>query len=146
MSILLRRTAALCALLALALCLPQGSLLLCVGEAGHFALEAVCDPGNAVVHADDHGGGHAAEAEGHCECAGECGPCQDAQVGTELSPGRTRDDSAPASELLPAPSPFAATLAALAAPPAPLRQASRLASGPPPPPFARVQAGVSLRI
>lgn len=145
MSILLRRIAALSALLALTLCLPQGSLLLCVGEAGHLALEAVCDPGNAVVHADEHPAGHAAGIEGHCECAGECGPCQDAQVGTELSPGRTRDDSAPASQLLPAPAPLATALAAFAAPPVPPREASRLAASGPPP-FARVQAGVSLRI
>lgn len=143
MSILLRRIAALSALLALTLCLPQGSLLVCVSEDGHLALEAACDPKADLAHADTH----AAEVADHCECAGECGPCSDARFGTELTASRVRDDSAPASAMLPAPAPASALLAALLAPLPPARAASPLAAtGPPPAPYALTAAGACLRI
>lgn len=140
MSILLRRIAAAAVLLALVLCLPQGSLMLCASEDGHLALEAVCDPGSEVAHAEEHG----TETAGHCECTGECGPCQDSQVGTELSVSRIRDDSGPASDLVVAPAILASAfpVALARAPDAPRRPAP----GTPPDPFARIQAGACLRI
>ena len=140
MSILLRRTSAACVLLALTLCLPQGSLTLCASEDGHLALEAVCDPGNMPAHAEEHSNAVAA----HCDCDTDCGPCQDSQVGTELSPSRIRDDSVRSAELLVAPALLPAVFAA-ALPRAPER-ARRPARGLPPDPFARVQAGVCLRL
>ena len=140
MSILHRRLSAACVLLALTLCLPQGSLMLCAGENGHVALEAVCDPGNEVTHPD----AATAEAGAHCDCDGECGPCQDSQVGTELSAGRIRDDSARSSDLLVSPAPLHSGFAA--ALPRALEPVRRPAPGLPPDPFARVQAGTSLRI
>jgi len=140
MSILLRRFAAAAVLLALTLCLPQGSLMLCASEDGHLALEAVCEPGDAAGHRDEHGPGPSA----HCECAGDCGPCQDSQVGTELSVSRIRDDSGPASDLVGAPALRAAGFPGVR-PGAPLAQ-RRPTPGTPPDPFARIQAGACLRI
>lgn len=142
MSILLRRIAAAAVLLALALCMPQGSLLLCVGDGGHVALEAACDPGSAVAHAEEH----SAEVADHCECSGDCGPCSDAQFGVELTAGRVRDDSAGTSGLLLPPATVFVALAAFA-PDAGDAHALRVpATWPPPGRLSPVQSGNCLRI
>lgn len=139
MSILLRRLSASLALLALTLCVPQGSLTLCASEGGRLALEATCDPASMPAHAEQH----TDVAKDHCGCDGGCGPCQDAQVGTELSAGRTRDFGHSAGLVaLPAMLP-AGFAAALPRAPEPVR---RTAPALAPDPFARVQAGACLRL
>jgi hypothetical protein len=139
MSILLRRTSAILSLLALVLCLPQGTLMLCAGEGGHVALEAACGDDASVAHAEQAAG----VPEGGCDCDSGCGPCRDSQVGAELSPGRVRDHGPGAADALGSAVllPSATVPPSLAAPP----RAARLAMAPPRPP-ARVAAGVQLRI
>lgn len=138
MSALLRRLNSSLVVLALALCLPQGSLILCTGESGHVALEAACGTGPAEAHAETPAAG-ALEA---CDCDSGCGPCQDSPVGTELTASRARAGGHEVVLLpvLPAPAGIAATLPR---PHAPSRHAAPAA---PPDPFARIQAGVCLRI
>lgn len=138
MSLLVRRLSATLALLALTLCFPQGSLTLCANKSGRLALEATCDASALPAHAERH----PAAAE-HCGSDGGCGPCQDAQVGTELSAGRIRDFGG-TTTLLALPTPVPAGFEA-ALPPAP-RRVRRSTLAIPPDPFARVQAGESLRI
>ncbi|MCC6348938.1 MAG: hypothetical protein IT347_05000 [Candidatus Eisenbacteria bacterium] len=136
---LARRLSASLALFALALCFPQGSLMLCASEGGHLALEATCEAGDLPVHAD----AHPATTQEHCDGDGGCGPCQDAQVGTELSAGRVRDFGQ-AAHLVAAPAPVTS---AFAFTPAPAGQSARSsATALPPDPFSRVQAGNRLRL
>jgi len=128
------------ALLALVLCLPQGSLMLCASEGGQVVLEAVCDPASP----DEHAEAPAHVADETCDCHGGCGPCQDSQVGIELTPSRIRDDSPKAADalvlLVVAPAPAVASV------PAVLAASRRPAPAVSPHPLSRVQAGTCLRI
>jgi len=137
----LRRIAAATVLLALVLCTPQGSLLLCASEGGHVSLEAACSPVSTAAHDE----GHAAQVADHCDCAGDCGPCTDARLGAEWAAGRVRDDSAGMSGS-PLPTPMFVALAAfltgpgsVCAPHAPAISSSAGRSSP-------VQTGTCLRI
>jgi hypothetical protein len=135
-----RRAGAAFALLALVLCLPQGSLMLCASEGGRVVLEAVCDPSSP----DEHAGAPAHVADEGCDCHGGCGPCQDSQVGTELTPGRAREESPAAAHALVAP--FLTTAFAVASMPGVSAASRRPAPAVPPHPLSRVQAGTCLRI
>ena len=140
MPILFRKAGAAFALLALVLCLPQGSLMLCASESGQVVLEAVCDPASP----DEHAEAPAHVADEGCDCHGGCGPCQDSQVGTELTPGRTREDSpsAAAALVVPVVTP-ALAVASLPGASAAFRRPAPAVS---PHPMSRVRAGTCLRI
>lgn len=140
MTHLLRRAGAAFALLALVLCLPQGSLMLCASESGKVVLEAICDPAGP----DEHAAAPAHVADEACDCHGGCGPCQDSQVGTELTPGRIRENSPVAAAALVAPA-LAPSLA-IATIPGVSAAFRRPAPAVSPHPLSRVQAGTCLRI
>lgn len=140
MPVFLRRAGSAFALLALVLCLPQGSLMLCASEGGRVVLEAVCDPASP----DEHAEAPAHVADETCDCHGGCGPCQDSQVGIELSPGRIREDSPVTSHALVAPA-VAPAIAVASMPEAPAAF-RRPAPAVTPHPLSRVQAGTCLRI
>lgn len=141
MSILLRRSSAAAALLSVLLCLPQGSLVLCVAESGHLAIEAVCGVDTAD-HADDAPGPGMLS---HCECDDGCGPCRDSQVGTELSAARVREHLAETATG-PATQPLVASLAARLTPPPARAWLSHAAPAVAPPALARIRSGVQLRL
>lgn len=111
----LRRLAALILLVTLFLGVPQGMLVVCVGDAGHIALE---------IQGDAHASCELPPAaEATCECAHDCGPCTDARLGAATEAALLRDQrsaavdsSAPAT----APAPGTGTLPAVAVNSAPL--------------------------
>jgi hypothetical protein len=72
---LVRRLVLAAALSSLLPCLSGGTFVLCVGEDGHVAVEAGCEPAAAAGSGGERPT-HAAE----CTCGDLCGPCVDQPV------------------------------------------------------------------
>ena len=80
------------------LSLPQGTAVLCVTSDGRIAVEMAASEPAPAVHGD--AGGAIAPGAGACPCGQECGPCNDAPLGSggpELRPSRIQTHPAPGS-------------------------------------------------
>ncbi len=73
-----KRYGALLALTALLSSMPQGLLVICVGENGHRAVEVA---GGAAARAAAPEYGLGASDGDPCGCGDGCGPCQDSPLG-----------------------------------------------------------------
>jgi hypothetical protein len=77
-----RRWHALLALLLVLSGLPQGLLVVCVGENGHVAIEVAGAPARAAAATRAASAAPAIETA-PCGCGDDCGPCHDSEIGTE---------------------------------------------------------------